>query len=135
MANRQVPRDRGKQEFWRGKIAEHKASGLSQTAFCKREALNPNTFSSWKKILQTRDAEEERQVDRLLKKASANRAARAEKAQFIPLVPPATKPDVRPAEGAVAELSIAGTCLRILAGADCRTLCALIRALKESERC
>ncbi|MCA0315047.1 MAG: hypothetical protein LCH63_14605 [Candidatus Melainabacteria bacterium] len=32
-------------------------SGLSQNACCMREDLKPNTFSSWKKVIQRRDQE------------------------------------------------------------------------------
>jgi hypothetical protein len=135
MSKRQAPRSRQKEEFWRKKIAEQQASGLSQTAYCEREGLNANTFSSWKKILQERDAEKE--VKRALKQASVNRAARAAKASFIPLVP-ATSEVVEaarehPSTSAVAEVEVAGARLRVYNGADCRTLCAIIRAMRETD--
>lgn len=137
MAKRQAQRDRQKEDFWRKKIAEQQASGLSQGAFCEREGLNANTFSSWKKILQERDAEQEQEVQRAFKRASASRAARTEKASFIPLLSAGSNvPEARSTNtstNAVAEVEVAGAHLRIYNGADCRTLCAIIRAMRESD--
>lgn len=37
--------------FWREKIAEQAGSGLSISAFCRREGISPNSFYSWRRVL------------------------------------------------------------------------------------
>ncbi len=43
--------------LWRKVLAAQIGSGLSQNALCMREGLNPNNFSSWKKVIKRRDQE------------------------------------------------------------------------------
>jgi hypothetical protein len=87
--------------------------------------------------LKERDAAKAQDVQRALKQASANRKARAEKASFIPLVPAtstaAEPPATNTSTAVVAEVEVSGARLRVFNGADCRTLCAIIRAMRESE--
>jgi hypothetical protein len=52
-------RGRTKEIFWRKAIRRQVASGLSQSEFCKRENLNPNNLSWWKREIANRDANEE----------------------------------------------------------------------------
>lgn len=138
MAKRKARRNSQTEKFWSDHIAAKEASGLSQAAYCTREGLNPNTFSSWKTVLLKRKSEQAQEVQQAIRKASVNRAARAEKASFIPLVPTnskVTQPASTnpPRASAVAEVEVAGARLRIFNGADCGTLCAIIRAMRESE--
>jgi hypothetical protein len=51
-------RDPEKESFWRGVFADHQKSGLSQAGFCRREGLNPQSFSSWKSVIAGRDLEQ-----------------------------------------------------------------------------
>jgi hypothetical protein len=44
-----------KELFWRKAVVRYLGSGLSQAEFCKREDLNPNPFSWWKKTIAERD--------------------------------------------------------------------------------
>ena len=46
-----------KEAFWRLAVEEHRASGLSVRAFCKRESLAEPSFYSWRKKLERRDGE------------------------------------------------------------------------------
>ena len=48
---RRVSRDRGKESYWRGLIAAQGASGLSVSAFCRREGISPSSFYRWRRIL------------------------------------------------------------------------------------
>lgn len=40
-----------KREFWRGKVAEQEASGLSAREFCRREGLSAHSFYGWRRSL------------------------------------------------------------------------------------
>jgi len=44
-----------KEQFWKDAVASWKASGLSQSAFCKQEGHGLSSFNKWKKILEGRD--------------------------------------------------------------------------------
>lgn len=46
-----------KEKFWRKTIASFEESGLTQVEFCKRENLNANNLSWWKRQIAARDAE------------------------------------------------------------------------------
>ena len=39
-------------EYWKNKMEEHRASGLSYNAFCRQEKLAYSTFYSWRIKLQ-----------------------------------------------------------------------------------
>ena len=41
--------------FWRGKLREQAGSGLSVSAFCRREDFSPNSFYRWRRILAEGD--------------------------------------------------------------------------------
>jgi hypothetical protein len=43
--------------FWQGHIDNFKQSGLSRREYCKRNGLNPSTFSSWIKGLTAKTTE------------------------------------------------------------------------------
>lgn len=45
-----------KEMFWRKALRRCAESGLSQADFCKREKLNPNNLSHWKREIALRDA-------------------------------------------------------------------------------
>ena len=131
-------KDPDKEQYWRRLHEKQRSSGLSQKAYCAREGLNANTFSSWKKIIKTRDGEQQQAVKRAVRQAFLNRAAKiAEPASFIPLVPTATTEPLPPptTKNIVAEISFGGGLVRVIAGADCTTLVALLRALKECANC
>ena len=50
-------RDEGKEKFWREKLREAEASGLSTRAFCRERGLKENLFYSWRRELKLRDGE------------------------------------------------------------------------------
>ena len=50
-------RDPAKETFWRERIAEHTASGLSVREFCRRHDLKEVAFYWWRRELGRRDAE------------------------------------------------------------------------------
>ncbi len=133
-------RDAEKEAYWRHKLDEWKRSGLSQAAFCRREELNANTFSSWKTIIPERDAEQK-------VNGRSERTAPQEKPSFVRVEvdtndgaqpsPSAhtnsrAKPLEQPPELTVAaELvdSKNGYRVHIFNGADSSTLSALVAAL------
>lgn len=45
-----------KDRKWRKAIADWQASGLSMTAFCRRENLKLGSFCDWRRAIQKRDA-------------------------------------------------------------------------------
>jgi hypothetical protein len=51
------PRDPLREQFWRRTIADQTQSDLPANAFCRRNSLNPATFSFWRRELARRDAE------------------------------------------------------------------------------
>ena len=41
--------------FWRGKLRDQAGSGLSVSAFCRREGISPNSFYRWRRLLAGHD--------------------------------------------------------------------------------
>ena len=41
--------------FWRGKLRDQAGSGLSVSAFCRREGFSPNSFYRWRRLLAEGD--------------------------------------------------------------------------------
>jgi transposase len=41
--------------FWRGKVRDQAGSGLSVSAFCRREGFSPNSFYRWRRLLSEGD--------------------------------------------------------------------------------
>jgi transposase-like protein len=50
------PRDPLREQFWRRTIADQAQSDLTVQAYCRRQSLNPATFSFWRQELARRDA-------------------------------------------------------------------------------
>jgi hypothetical protein len=93
--------------------------------------LNWHTFSSWKGIIRQRDAEAKRST-----KIAKREDKRSSHRLFVPLVPQSTdQPNGATSGNVVAEITFAGGCLRVLAGADANTLRALLLSLKELSAC
>jgi hypothetical protein len=44
-----------REEFWREKVARHRASGLSVREFCQRESLREQAFYVWRRRLEDGD--------------------------------------------------------------------------------
>ncbi len=51
-------RDERKEQQWRRRIAEWRASGLSVRAFCARRGLATPSLYAWRRVLEQRDAEQ-----------------------------------------------------------------------------
>ena len=49
-------RDLAKEALWRETLARWRNAGTTQAEFCRKEHLNENTFSTWKKVIHKRDA-------------------------------------------------------------------------------
>jgi len=49
-------RDLAKEVLWRDTLARRRSTGTTQVEFCRKEHLNENTFSTWKKVIHKRDA-------------------------------------------------------------------------------
>ena len=45
--------ERHGEEYWRKKMEEHRGSGLSAAAFCRKGSLKRGTFLRWRKRLRT----------------------------------------------------------------------------------
>jgi len=99
-----VLRRREREAQWRKRVGAWRQSGLSQSAFCRREALAPADFSWWKHELARRDG-----------LSSADRAASSSLVgpQFVPLQVTAVQ-----ARGACALELRNGRRLQIEDGAD-----------------
>ena len=57
---RKVRRDEGKERFWREKVPEAEASGLSIREFCRERGLKEAQFYAWRRELKMREIEEQR---------------------------------------------------------------------------
>jgi hypothetical protein len=44
-----------RERFWREKLRDHLESGLSVSAFCRREGFSANGFYRWRRILENGD--------------------------------------------------------------------------------
>lgn len=111
--------DAHKELFWRKAIARWVESGLGQGAFCEREKLNQNTFSSWKRIISERDQAK----------------AAAGESPTIPFVPVIVANDTtRPGPQVskpIAEIDLKSHVVRIFNGATIDTLRVLLQAIRE----
>lgn len=118
---RKPPRSDRKEFFWRRALERYRQSGLSQAEFCKREQLNANTFSSWKKIIADRDLE-----------AAAEQGAKAD-LPFVSVAIPAEVAAVNATQDsvAVAEIDLTRRTVRIYNGATAETLKAILAAVRE----
>jgi hypothetical protein len=113
----QAKRDKAKEMFWRKTLTRFFESGLSQSAFCKLEHLNPNSLSSWKIALQKRDAE---------------RAIQPPQSTFVSVMTPVNNLNLKVESPAlVAEIDLDARTVRIFKSADSETLRALLAILRE----
>jgi len=48
--------DGNKESFWRGHIAAQGESGLTISAYCRREGISQNSFHRWRRVLAERDS-------------------------------------------------------------------------------
>ena len=125
-------RDPEKEVFWRDKISKQKRSGLSQNQFCRDNNLNANTFSSWKKVVQTRN--KERTAERRKESTrAANNDSGPQQTNFVPLIFPSPKTTDLSEDKVVADVHIGETIVSVFTGADVKTLEAIIIVLKELE--
>lgn len=131
---RKGPRNEAKEQFWREMVALQKESGLSQSAFCREKGLSANSFSFWKKRIVRLDEEKRKGQMAKNERQRAYKKRKREREQLFVQVtptpehvaaPPPAPPDV------IAEITFAGGAVRVIAGADAKTLRALIQALKE----
>lgn len=119
---RKPPRSDRKEFFWRRALERYRESGLSQAEFCKREQLNANTFSSWKKIIAERDVE-----------AAAEQDAKTDY-PFVSITAPAELEvgNATQDSAVVAEIDLRRQTVRIYNGATAETLKAILAAVRES---
>lgn len=54
---RQWTRSEEKEKYWRERISEWKASGLSIRAFCHKHHLPESSFNAWRREIEIRDRE------------------------------------------------------------------------------
>ena len=106
-----------KEIFWMGKVEEQVRSGLTISAFCRREGISANSFFRWRRVLSERG------------QAGASMPCSAPKGLFAPVSV------VSPDDVAPIELSLSsGHMLRVRPGFDSDTLVRLL-ALLDSSQC
>jgi len=143
-------KDIEKEEYWRAVLKQCSQSQQSQSAFCKEQGLNKNTFWYWKSVISQRDAEKAR-INKGYKRrrAAATKTAQAESpplfARFAiaDLSPTETGPPPRKSSQSEIPPSVAaeivdannGRRLRVFNGADQATVTALISALASLSGC
>lgn len=115
--------DKSKERFWRKQLAKLSSSGLSQSAFCLQERLNPNTLSWWKRRLAKIDS---------VRSSGGDDSGQDESISiFVPVSEArnTAKDNIPP--GTVAELDLSSKVLRIFAGANRHVLYEILAALRE----
>jgi transposase len=106
------PRDERKEQEWRRRIAQWRASGLSVRAFCDRHGLATPSFYAWRRVLERRAAE---------------KAA---------LVAVQVVTDAPPAPASALEVVLAdGRAVRVAPGFDAATLRRRLAVLQEGGPC
>lgn len=116
--------DSAKEQFWRKTIARQMCSGLSQSAFCKREGLSHNTLSWWKRELASRDG---------TRAETVRNAETSTQPIFVPLAPVQNTVRVSAVPGPLAEIDLTSRVVRIYAGVDRHSLYEVLAALREVE--
>jgi hypothetical protein len=76
-------RDVEKENFWRARLERQKASGLSQSAFCRNEGLRENRFCYWKHVIEKRQRKAASTKNKTTQNSAQQKSA---KTGFIPLV-------------------------------------------------
>ena len=99
-------RDERKEQQWRRRISQWRASGLSVRAFCARHGLASASFYAWRRVLERRAAEQP---------------------AFVPVQVVA---DTMPAQTSALEVVLAdGRTVRVAPGFDAATLRRLLAVL------
>ncbi len=111
--------------FWRGKLAEFVASGLSVRAFCRGEALAESAFYFWRREIAGRDAKV------AVAGKSKVKAIKPERPAFVP-VTVASQPSSPTQPGLAIELR-GGRVLRVPSGVPWREVVQLIHALEAED--
>ena len=100
-------RDERKEQQWRRRISQWRASGLSVRAFCARHGLASASFYAWRRVLERRAAEQP---------------------AFVPVQVVA---DTMPAQTSALEVVLAdGRTVRVAPGFDAATLRQLLAVLE-----
>lgn len=116
----------GRELFWRGKLAEFAASGLSVRAFCDLEALAKSSFYIWRREIADRDAKV------AVAGKSKVKASKPERPAFVP-VTVASQPSSPTQPGLAIELR-GGRVLRVPSGMPWREVVQLIHALEAEDQ-
>ena len=135
-------RDLTKEAVWRETLARWRSAGTTQAEFCRKEHLNENTFSTWKKVIHKRDAGAVRKpVETTVGKKEQSKPAfvRLELAEALePVGDSARRQTIGAHDNADQALAAEiidlakGTRLRIFNGADQSTFAALLAAFSKS---
>ena len=124
--------DRGKESYWRGKIGDHAASGLTISAYCRGAGISPNSFYRWRRVLAERDS------DRQLEAIEARPPGPVPQGVFAPVsVRSYSKAPARTAPVEASSIDVvlsSGHVLRVSPGFDPDTLARLL-GLLDSNSC
>jgi hypothetical protein len=117
----------GREQFWRAKLAEFAASGLSIRAFCRRESLVESAFYFWRREIAVRDAKVAVAGKKITK------ASKPERPAFVPVVVASQTPPLSTHEGLAIELR-GGRVLRMPGNMPWSEVAQLIHALEAEDR-
>lgn len=130
MPARKRNRDASREKFWRHAIGRQATSGLTQLEFCKREGLNPNTLSYWKKIVRQRDQDKKGSKQPAVAPEMIWRFDEPAESPFVPVV---VESPIQPQSDIylLAEIRFSFATISIFSGANSCTLRDLLKACKE----
>jgi hypothetical protein len=128
-------RNPGKEQYWRELLGRFYRSGLSTKAFALQEGVNHHSLSSWKYIIRERDTLARREAQALKNQRQSQGRKEKSSRVFVPMVVrEKPKPIEKERTGVVAEVIIAGHCVRVFNGVDTTTLSVLMQTLNEEIR-
>ena len=113
-----------REEHWRRILERHRQSGLTATAFCEREKLQPWALSTWGRRLREMNGAESKPAT---KKTLAKKPRRA---SFVPVRVIEAAPAAAASESAIELVTENGHVLRIKPGFDPATLRRAVAALE-----
>ena len=79
-------RDSKREAFWRGVLGKFRDSGLNIRDFCRQAKVTEASFYAWRRIIQHRDAEQERQPVARMRQARPVQRRQSHQPTFVPLV-------------------------------------------------
>ncbi len=116
-----------RERYWRGVIRKHRASGLSVSAFCRKDGLSACSFYRWRRKLE-KQQQEEKDSPHNEEDACEDSTGTDTVAKFVPIEVQAPRNSTR----AGCEVVLPSGC-RVVVSAQCDAawLCEILGALQE----